>query len=488
MSESLGRKVGGGLRWSAVNTIVSRVGQLMVGVVLARLIAPEQFGVFAAALVVIAIVTSVSEMGVSLAIVRATTREEVDRITPVVTTLSILSGCVLAGMLALSAPLLASALGAPEATGPIRVLSLVLVTAGFSAVPAVLLQREFLQGRKLTADLSAFIVSTAVVVVLAAAGLGVWALVWSRLVLHVVSAVILFALAPARYRPGFNLDEARRLLAFGLPLGATSVVAIGLLEADYAVIGPVLGPTALGLYVLAFNISGWPVSAFSLTVRAVSVPGFSQLRSDPELHRASYGQTLGLLFVAVVPFCVLLGTLAGPLIRVVYGERWSAAAAPLVFLAVLGAGRVMAQLAYDFLVSAGASRQAFQLSLIWLVTLVPALIAGAHMGGIEGVGVAHVVILLGVVVPTHVIILKRYGVEPSSILGPVLRPLLGGLAMVAVALLVQLPLDGDVERLLITIPLALAFYVGVVVLPLWRRHRRGDLLTVLGERQVEVAV
>ncbi len=488
MSESLAGKVGGGLRWSALNTIVSRMGQLLVGIALARLIAPEQFGVYAAALVVITIVTSVSEMGVSLAIARATSREEVDRIAPVVTTLSIASGCVLAAMLAFSAPLLASALGAADASGPIRVLALVLVTAGFSAVPAVLLQREFLQGRKLTADLTAFLVSTAVVIALAAAGFGVWALVWSRLALHVVSAVLLFALAPARYRPGFDLDEAQGLLRFGLPLAATSLVAIGLLEADYAVIGPVLGPTALGLYVLAFNISGWPVNAFSLTVRAVSVPGFSQLRSDPELHRASYGQTLGLLFVVVVPFSVLLGTLSGPLVRVVYGERWSAAAAPLVFLAVLGAGRVMAQLAYDFLVSAGASRQAFKLSLIWLVALVPALIAGAHLGGIEGVGVAHFVTLLAVVVPTHLIVLKRYGVEPSSIIGPVLRPLLGGLAMAVVALLVQLPLTGDLERLLITIPLALAFYLALVVLPLWRRHRRGDLLTVLGERRVEVAV
>jgi O-antigen/teichoic acid export membrane protein len=132
---SLGSKVGKGLAWSTVNTIVGRVGQLFVGIVLARLIAPEQFGVFAAALVVMSVVISVSELGVSVAIVQAKDRAEVDRIAPVVTTVSVASGAGLAALMALLAPWLAQALGAPDATGPIRVLALSLVIAGLSATP-----------------------------------------------------------------------------------------------------------------------------------------------------------------------------------------------------------------------------------------------------------------------------------------------------------------------------------------------------------------
>jgi O-antigen/teichoic acid export membrane protein len=485
MSDSLGKKVGSGLRWSAVNTIVNRVGQLMVGIALARLVAPEEFGVYAAALVVMTVVQSVSELGVSLALVRATERSEVDRLAPVVTTLSIASGTLLGAGMALTAPLLANALGAPSAADPLRVLSLALVTAGFAAVPAALLQREFLQGRKLTADTIAFVLSSGLAIALAAKGYGVWALVWSRLVLHLVSAVLLFALAPARYPPGFDRTVAVALLRFGLPLAGASLVAIGLLEVDYMVIGPILGPTALGLYVLAFNISGWPVNAFSVTVRAVSLPGFANLRDDPPRFRASFGQALGVLYVPVIPFCVLLATLAGPIVTVVYGTRWSAAAAPLAFLAVLGAGRVATQLAYDFLVSAGESGAALRLNLAWLVALVPALIAGAQLGGIEGVGAAHMAILVLVVVPTHLVVLNRLGVTPVSIFGPIARPLAGGAAMVAVSLAVQAPLDSDLERLLIAGPVALAFYAAAVVMPLWRRHRSGTLITVAPPRPVD---
>ena len=127
---TLRAKVGKGLAWSTVNTVVGRVGQLFVGIALARLIAPSEFGVFAAALVVLSVVVSVSELGVSVAIVQARDRAEVDRIAPVVTSVSVASGAALAALMALLAPWLASALGAPAATGPIRVLALSLVIAG----------------------------------------------------------------------------------------------------------------------------------------------------------------------------------------------------------------------------------------------------------------------------------------------------------------------------------------------------------------------
>ena len=471
---SLAGRVSGGLRWSVVNTIVGRVGQLLLGVALARLIAPEEFGVFAAALVAVTVISSISELGVSLALVRAPDRAEAARLAPVVTTLSLASGLALAALMAVGAPLLATSLGTGDATEPIRAMSLVLVTAGAAAVPAALLQREFQQGRKLLADTAAFGVSVVVAVVLALDGHGVWALVWSRLALHAVSAVLLIALAPARYRPGFDRAVARELLRFGLPLAGASLVVLGLMNVDYAVVGRTLGPAALGLYVLAFNISAWPVNAFSTPVRAVSVPGFAQLGEDG--RNARFGEALGLLLVPVVPVCVLLGSLSGPLVRLVYGDRWAAAAAPLAFLVVLGAARVVTELAYDFLISAGAVRASFVLNLLWLASLVPALAVGAQLGGIEGVGAAHVAVALLVVLPAYGVVLRRCGVRLGSMLRPVRRPLAGGAAMVAVALAVRVVVPGDLAQLA-AVPVAAGLaYAAVVGLPLWRRHRRGELL------------
>ena len=118
-----------------------------------------------------------------------------------------------------------------------------------------------------------------------------------------------------------------------------------------------------------------------------------------------------MLFVPVVPACVLLGVLGGPLVRVVYGGRWSDAAAPLALLAVLGGARVALELAYDFLVSAGRSTTAFRLNLLWLASLVPLLIVSAHIGGITAVAAGHVIAVAVVVLPAHLVALHRLGVS-----------------------------------------------------------------------------
>jgi O-antigen/teichoic acid export membrane protein len=480
-ARSLGSKVGKGLAWSSVNTIVSRVGQLFVGIVLARLIAPSEFGVFAAALVVLTVVISISELGVSVAIVQAENREEVDRIAPVVTTLSAASGIGLAGGMALLAPWLAAALGAPAATGPIRVLALSLVIAGLAATPSACIQREFLQDRKLVADLVSFAVTTAVAIGMASAGFGAWSLAWSRVIGNVVLFAFTFALAPKRYRPAWDYPMARRLLRFGLPLAGASIIVFAVMNVDYAVVGHILGPTRLGIYVLAFNLSGWPVGAFSSTVRAVSLPAFSELRSDAARYKASFGRALGMLFVPVVPACVLLGVLGGPLVRFVYGSRWSDAAGPLAFLAVVGASRVALELAYDFLVSAGESDTALRLNILWFVALVPTLIIAAQIGDITAVGAGHVVALAFVVLPAYMRALGRIGITVGSVVGPISRPLVGGalMAVAAIAALIMVP--GDFAKLAVGGAVSALVYGLVVGLPLWRQHKRGDLFSVRAE-------
>jgi O-antigen/teichoic acid export membrane protein len=475
---TLGRKVGKGLAWSTLNTIVGRIGQMVLGIALAHLIAPEQFGVYAAALVVLNVVISISELGVSVAIVQAGDEKEVDRIAPVVTTVSAASGVALAALMALTAPWLASALGAPAATGPIRVLALSLVLAGIAAVPGACLQREFRQDRKMVGDTVSFVVSTAVAVWMATAGYGAWSLAWSRVAGSLVMTVVLYALASRRYRPAWDAALAARLLRFGIPLAGASITVFAVLNVDYMIVGNILGPTALGIYVLAFNLSGWPVNAFSTPVRAISLPAFSELRSDAQRYTASFGRALGMLFVMVIPVSVLLGTLGLPLVRFVYGTRWSDAAGPLAFLAAVGASRVALELAYDFLVSAGEGDAALGLNILWLVTLIPTLIVCAHVGGITGVAAGHVIALVVVVVPTHLRVLRRLGVTTGSIVRPILRPLAGGAVMVAVVAWTTHVLSGDLVRLAGASLAGLVAYGAIVGLPLWRQHRRGELFSI----------
>ena len=185
---------------------------------------PRDFGVFAVALVVHSIVVNVAELGVTASLIRDTD-EEVHRSAPTVVTIALTSSGLLALAMLFTAPQLATLLGNSHASGVVAVMSLTVFLAGPSAVPFSLLRRNFRMDRLFVTGLANFLVSGAVIIVLASRGWGPMALAWSRVAGQVVETVLLLWLSPTRYRPGFRRDEVRRLLAFGLPLAGANILS-----------------------------------------------------------------------------------------------------------------------------------------------------------------------------------------------------------------------------------------------------------------------
>ncbi|MCZ9342855.1 oligosaccharide flippase family protein, partial [Streptomyces sp. TRM76130] len=162
--------------------------------------------------------------------------------------------------------------------------------------------------------------------------------------------------APGTLRFGWDAGQARALLRFGLPLAGASMLALAVVNVDTMVAGATLGSVSLGFYVLAFNISGWPVRIISEAARRVSFAGFSRLAGTPGALAQGFSRALGVLVTGTVPLCVLLAGLAEPVVRLVYGGQWAPAAAALPWLMVLGLFRIGSELAYDCLVAVGQRR------------------------------------------------------------------------------------------------------------------------------------
>lgn len=444
--DGLDRQVRHGLTWSFVNNVVVRAGQVVVGVVLARLLTPYSYGVFAAALVAYAVLISCSELGVTVALVSR--RDDAARIGPTVTTLSWASSAGLTLLLWLAAPALARQLHTPDAAGLLRVLSLSILVAGLAAVPGAVVQRDFQQRSRFAADLANFAVATTVAIVGVRLGGGAMALAWSRVAANAVSSAMLAVAARDRFWPGFRPAVARELLRFGLPLAGASAVAFAVMNVDYVVVARTLGPVALGYYMIAFNLSGFPVSTLSTTVRSVSLPAFGRLRDSPAAAGAAFATATRVLVSATALVSVLLAALAWPLIRVVYGGRWLPAAAPLVFLAGLGLFRVFHELAYDYLAALGRSRLLLGVQLGWLAALVVLLPLGASRGGLAGIGVGHLVAAYGLILPAYLIVLRRHSVRPGPLLRGCLRPAAAALAGAAAGVAcLRLPVSPPVALL-----------------------------------------
>ncbi|MFJ3513546.1 lipopolysaccharide biosynthesis protein [Streptomyces sp. NPDC090131] len=446
---SLGRKVGSAAKWSLINTVVMRLGNFATGIILARFfLGPEAWGVYGIAQTVLLVLLSANELGVSLAIVRW--EGDPRRFAPTVLTLSAASSCLLYAVLFAVAPAVAEVLGSPEASGVLRVMCLCVILDGLSQVPAGFLTREFAQGRRMAVDGLNFVLSTAVTLLLAIDGWGAMSFAWGSVVGNVAALIGCCIAAPGTLKFGWDREQARALLRFGLPLAGASMLALGVVNVDTMVVGSVLDPLALGFYVLAFNISGWPVRIISEAARRVSFAGFSRLADSPQALAAGFSRALGVVMAGTVPICVLLAALAAPVVELVYGERWLPAARALPWLMALGLVRIGCELAYDCLVAIGRRRSLIGVQGLWLIILIPVLVIGARGGGIVGVAQGHVLVAGVVVVPVFLLALHRGGIRLGTVARACAWPLLGGVVMAAVLLLLERYLGDSVLALLAT--------------------------------------
>lgn len=426
----IARKVRRGLLLAAANNLTLRLGNVAVGILLARLLTPEEFGVFAVGLTVQAVLVTLADLGLGAELIRT---GEIRRRGPTITTLAFgVSVTLAAVMIAFAGPIAAS-LGSADAAGVVRVLAGTILLSGVSVVPYAVLQRNFAQGRAFQADASGLVSSTAVVVALVALGLGPMALAWSRVAGQLVAVSLLFVFARQVPRFGWDWALARHSARLGAPLAVANLLSWALLSVDYVVVGRTLGPVELGLYVLAFNMSAWPITAIGQAIRNVALPGFARQDQDRATMTRSLELGISLTWGLGALAGAMLSVLAHPLILSVYGDRWAGAATALVGLGCFGAVRLVTDLLTTFLVSQAANRAVMIIQVLWLVALVPALVLGTRAYGIAGTGFAHLVVVLFVVLPAYLVAVSRTGVPAARLLRACIVPALAVLPAAAAA-------------------------------------------------------
>lgn len=421
---SLAAQAGGAIGWSFINNVLIKLCTVGAGIALARLLGPHSFGTYAVASVALNIMSNFNDLGVSLAIVRwpGDPRE----ITPTVTTISVITSMLLYVGCYFGAPLYSTAMGAPSATNVVRTLALVIVIDGFATAPIGLLQRYFRQDRRTIADQANIWLGTSVTLALALAGFGPMSLAIGRVAGCLVSAALLVRFSPEPLRFGFDRRQARPLLRFGLPLAGSAVIAFAIANVDQLVVGRTLGVTALGFFVLAANLSNWPSSAFAQPIGAVAPTALARLQHDRPAMCAGFQTMVALVSAVTLPICLVEAGSARPLIGMVYGTRWLPAGHALIWLALLAALQIFFMLTFDFFVVLAMSRVILTLQLVWLIVLVPGLIAGAKLGGIAGAALVELAVAAAVPLPWYFLELRRVGISGRALAARLGLPLVGG--------------------------------------------------------------
>jgi PST family polysaccharide transporter len=478
--QSLAGKASRALGVSFTNTALAKLGTTGVGIALARMLGPHAFGTYAVAFVALRVVINLNDLGVSLAIVRwpGDPRE----ITPTVTTISLVTSLMLYAGCYFGAPGYSAAMGAPDAANVVRVLAIVVVVDAVVATPVGLLQRHFRQDQRMIADQVNVWLGTGITLLLAIFKFGAMSLAIGRLAGCLAALVLLVIFSPLPLRLGFNREKARPLLRFGLPLAGSGVIVFAVGNVDQLIVGRTLGVTALGFFVLACNLSSWPVTMFSQPVRSVAPPTFARLRdADPAAMPGGVLTAAGVLATVSLPVCLLLSGAAWPAIGFVYGPQWLPAARPLVWLSALAALQILFELSYDYFVVLGKSRVVFTMQLVWLVVLIPALVAGALLDGTWGLALAEAIVAAVLTLPWYLRELQHVGVRARALAGRLRLPLAGAALAGLVAAAAARLAPSDFTALLASGVATLAIIAALGY------HVRGDLARLRQRKRAQPA-
>jgi len=435
VTEQIGREASRGLRWSLFGQLATKVASFAMGLVLARLLSPADFGTYAIALSATAVLMHINDVGLIAATVQW--RGKLEDMAPTATFLSSVFGIVIYGLFYFTAPWFSQASGDRGATPVVQLLALTIVVDGLTATRSAAIMRTFQQDKLTMANGAGLLANAAVAITLAVNGAGAYSFAWGQLIGGIVTGIIVMFAARLPYRIGFDPDIAGKLMRFGLPLAASLGVESIALNVQFGVVGRLAGAVALGSFLLAYNVSIWAQTILGTAIRYVSVAGFSRLSEhDDDALSAGVQRSMPLLVTVVAPICALTSALSAPLIALLYGSRWAPAGPVLQILVLLTLVRMVNNLAMDALMGAGATRANLWVNLWWALALIPALWWATHEWGIRGAAAAQTIVGFLVVIPLSAVALRRVGIAMRPIAVALVRPLLAAAVAGLLALVV----------------------------------------------------
>jgi O-antigen/teichoic acid export membrane protein len=475
VTSELARRAFGALIWRGLAMGGEKVIFLVRLIVLARLLSPEDFGLVAIGMTVLAIALSLTNFGVVAALIQQPAADKRHRDTA--WTIGLLRGTGITLLLALAAPWIADAFADPRATNIIRALALTALIQGAESIEVARLNRELRFRGLASIRLSAAIANTVVAVALARSQ-GPWALVWGALAGAAIQMAFSYVVAP--YRPGLRLaDDATASIArFGRWIFVIGVLGVVGDAALRWIIATRLGVVELGLFFMTARLAFLPAQLISELVSDVAFPVYAQLQTDRRQAAAAFKRLLVAVAALLVPACLVFAWLVPDLVQHVLGERWQGVVAVMPLLILSSIVGLLGDGVVPVLKGTGQPAGIAVMELLQLVLMV-ALgwpLIGAY--GLVGAGIAWLA-----AIAVSQILAARYARrlfgEPFTGIARPLLAILSGAAlatMVAALTVAWLPsLSG-----LVLAVLASGGTAAVVMLVLDRRWRLGIMATFSG--------
>lgn len=399
MNGHIGEKTLAGVFWNGLAGAVVQIVSFVIGVLLARLLLPEDFGIVAGILIFTEVANSITTSGIVAALIQRKDVGEGHYSTAF--SIQIAAAAVVYALLVVISPWLGLFLRTPLTARVLPVMAISVLILPFVAMPTALLRRRMHFRAAGMTDIVQQLSAGATSLLLAVVGWGVWSLVYGRLAGYALKALHLAWLSGWRPRLRLSGHAAVDLVPFSLKVVAANMLNDVAGNISYVIIGRLLGPAQLGFYYRAYYLMTLPASRVTEILNTVFFSAFSRVHEHEGALKKMLQKAVYYVALITCPILTCLFWVAPTFVHIVYGEKWMPSVQPLQIMCLAGIALSVEPLAVSALTARGyvgweVRRQVFYVAL---------LLVGVSIGSYWGiVGVSSAVLLASL---TVLLILQR---------------------------------------------------------------------------------
>ena len=458
MPESLKKKTVKGVAWTSLNQVLNLGLGFAIGIILARLLSPSDYGLLAMIAVFNAIAFAFLDSGFGNALIRKPDLTEDDNTTAFFFNLA--AGVVLFGIIWLIAPWVSVFYDKPILTPLLRAEGSLLILSSFKIVQNTQLTRALNFKAKMIIRVVSSVLGGITGIVAAYSGLGVWALVTMHIADSLISLVLLWVISPWRPKGKWSRTSFSYLWGYG-----SKLLASGLLDTIYSNIYPIIigkfySAADLGQYTRAKQYASVPSQSLTGVIQQVTFPVLSQIQEDDQRLGNNYRRMLRFTVFIVFPIMIGMAVLASPLVIALVTDKWSQCVPYLQIICLASMWYPVHAINLNLLQVKGRSDLFFRLEIIKKV-LITVVVFACVPFGIIGICCGSVFTSLACLAINTYYTGKLIDVGFLRQMKDMTPTLLASLVMGAVVYFAVMPFDNNWVKLVVGIPLGMALYLAI---------------------------
>ena len=375
---SIKNKTISGLKWSFTDNMVNQAIHFVIGLVLARLLSPTEYGIIGMAMVFIAVSQTFIDSGLSQALIRKQGCSDADYNTMFYTNIAL--GVATFSIIFFAAGAISRFYDNPDLYLLTRVMAINLIINSFGMVETAMLTRQVDFKRQTKISLISNVSSGIIGIVLAFIGFGYWSLAIKTLCQNFFRVLLLHYTSSWKPKLVYSIESFKELFGFG-----SKLLIAGLINTVYSnvyklVIGKYFSATELGFYTRAQQFKNLPSQNIQSTTQRVTYPVLASMIGDDRKLKAGYKKLIKLMFYITSTLMLLMIINAREIVLILIGEQWAPSIDYLKIICISGMLYPLHSLNLNMLNAKGRSDLFLWLEIIKKIMVIPVIVIGIQFG------------------------------------------------------------------------------------------------------------